>query len=1155
MKNKKLLLITIILFMISTIVYASLLTNLTMSTETTIRALADIRVTNISYDSSNSSGGTLSYESTFTKNTIISGFTLPNTSSNMSYIVTITNNGEMDQAIYNLTNESNNNGLYATITYTDENNITYTNVPINEALPIIVPLKSRKTIIVTYQTTTPGTINVVSTFDFRKVYYIDYVTRSTSTIERTIKYHNINTTITDQIPIKQGYPFAGWTDEQSGEVVKFNPGDLYTLNEDKTLYALYTKDAYVITFDVDNGEENQTKEIKVGDSVGTLPTVTKDGYHFEGWFTSKTGGTQITISTVPTKDTTYYAHYTAYTMTINYYAGGASKDGNITLSNQKLTTDTYNYDGTDLSSNGLKNYDSASGTWNLVKEGYHADKYWHLNNATSNTKVHEDTKYNKIQDLAESIGKLNQFKTSNIEINIYAGWIANEYNIIFDKNSTYATGIMSNQPMIYGQTDTLNSNLFEKEGCTFVGWNTKADGSGTAYLDEESVSNLVTSGNITLYAQWINGNYTVTFDGNGGTGTMLNQTIEMSELTALKSNEFTNTGYTFVGWNTKKDGSGISYLDEQEVLNLTSINETITLYAQWTANGVALIGNTIYNSLQTAVDAVSTTSETPTTIILLKNISEYVEIESGQNIIFNFQNFILSNDGTKNILYNQGNITITNGTLRSNTSQGAINNYGKLVMTGGKIETTNASTRQAIYNAGGDVEISGTVYLSSMSNSRATLQNVRYNNKEGTITIKSGTIISTNYSAIQLDAGSLIIGTDDSELSIDSPHIKGFNNGILSNTKEYYFYDGSIEGKNSFSNQTKVKTNDNYSMETVQYTEGSVTYKKTYLTKKAVITLDPNEGTIDTPQILVKVGEMIGELPKPTRENYTFDGWYNEDEEEITELFIVEGDMILYAHWIRSEDYYVASIGEIQYHSIQAAINAVPANTETTIKLIRNTKEVVNIPSNKNIILDGQNYVLSNLNNSAIITNNGKLKIINGTIISTSINAAVINNLGELSITGGRISATGLRQAIYNDGGQLEISGTAYLSSTTSERATIQNRKNETSNIAGTTLITGGTIVSTNFAAVFNDEGLLTIGIEDGNVDITTPILQGATNAVSINSEKTTEFNLYDGILKGIDDPISGTVNDKEDNYEFVTDITVVIDNVQYNVTYLVLEE
>lgn len=71
--------------------------------------------------------------------------------------------------------------------------------------------------------------------------------------------------------------------------------------------------------------------------------------------------------------------------------------------------------------------------------------------------------------------------------------------------------------------------------------------------------------------------FTVTFDANGGTGTMDAQTA--GEPTALTLNTFTRMGYTFDGWNTAADGSGTPYADGAEY----SFAADITLYAQWAA--------------------------------------------------------------------------------------------------------------------------------------------------------------------------------------------------------------------------------------------------------------------------------------------------------------------------------------------------------------------------------------------------------------------------------------------------------------------------------------------------------------------------------------------------------------------------------------------
>ena len=83
-------------------------------------------------------------------------------------------------------------------------------------------------------------------------------------------------------------------------------------------------------------------------------------------------------------------------------------------------------------------------------------------------------------------------------------------------------------------------------------------------------------------------NNTVSFDANGGTGSMSSMTFGKGESKNLTANKFTRTGYIFKGWNTKSDGTGTSYSDKQSI----TPTENLTLYAQWeeskgtgTANG------------------------------------------------------------------------------------------------------------------------------------------------------------------------------------------------------------------------------------------------------------------------------------------------------------------------------------------------------------------------------------------------------------------------------------------------------------------------------------------------------------------------------------------------------------------------------------------
>lgn len=556
----------------------------------------------------------------------------------------------------------------------------------------------------------------------------------------------------------------------------------------------------------------------------------------------------------------------------------------------------------------------------------------------------------------------------------------------------------------------------------------------------------------------------------------------------------------------------------------------------------ARIGNHYYDTLQEAVDDVTSSDET--TIVLLRDAKEAITVESGQNIIFDFQNYTLSNKGNTNVIINKGNIKLMNGKISSSaSSQGCINNEsgGVITMTGGIIEVTGG--RQAIYNNGGTVTISGTAYLSATTATRGTVQN---NTSTSVLNILGGTIVSTGCYAID-NRGKMIIGTEGSGVSNTSPVIQGVTYGITSSTT-YSLFDGVVKGKTAAFNNTAriVDWEDGYGFFNGTEVINGSTYKISYLAELVTVTFYPQEGTVSEPTRIVVKGGTIGTLPVPTRSEYIFEGWWTEPTggEEILATDVINSSIDVYAHWIHQSEIVVARIGDTGYNSLSAAISAAPANTQTTIILERNTREAINVGSAKNIVLDLQNYTISNSGNNAVFENNGIITITNGTITSSADTSAINNNAtGTLIITGGTISAIGSRQAIYNVGGIVEISGGYLISSTSGQptnsslaRATIQNLTN------GTLTITGGTIIGTKQQAISN-EGSLTLGIDDGNIDSTSPIIMGETIAI----DNVGTFGFYDGIAKGINNPpISGTITTQDSNAQKIED-TEVINGKTYN--------
>ena len=156
--------------------------------------------------------------------------------------------------------------------------------------------------------------------------------------------------------------------------------------------------------------------------------------------------------------------------------------------------------------------------------------------------------------------------------------IVTEYTVSYDANG--GTGSMKAVTVKENETITIAENAFTRSMFKFTGWNTKADGTGTSYADKASIK--VTQ-SITLYAQWEK-YYTITFDANGGTGSMSEMTCVYGQNITLTENKFTRAGYYFRVWNTKSDGTGTSYNNKASI----TPTQSITLYAQWkVSTGIA----------------------------------------------------------------------------------------------------------------------------------------------------------------------------------------------------------------------------------------------------------------------------------------------------------------------------------------------------------------------------------------------------------------------------------------------------------------------------------------------------------------------------------------------------------------------------------------
>ena len=161
-----------------------------------------------------------------------------------------------------------------------------------------------------------------------------------------------------------------------------------------------------ITYDenyIANGEtesKKQTVEKIYNTELGTLSTPTRTGYTFVGWFTEKSGGTQISGTTkTPVSDTTYYAHWTANQLnfanqTITKTFSTNAQTANITAASNGTGSYTYTEKTETNASGTATNYISINGTTINIAANTPAGTYTYVITATDNgSKVTKDATY------------------------------------------------------------------------------------------------------------------------------------------------------------------------------------------------------------------------------------------------------------------------------------------------------------------------------------------------------------------------------------------------------------------------------------------------------------------------------------------------------------------------------------------------------------------------------------------------------------------------------------------------------------------------------------------------------------------------------------------------------------------------------------------
>ena len=427
---------------------------------------------------------------------------------------------------------------------------------------------------------------------------------------------------------RTGYTFLGWYTASSGGT---KISSTTKITSTVTYYAQWSINSYTLTYDVNGGNAVSpvSKSVQYGSAYGTLPTPTRAStaqysYTFAGWYTAATGGTQVTANTtMGAGNTTIYAHWTAttrsYTVSYQTTYGTLNKTsqsvaynskGSCTLTMPDNTAEfTYTFVGWYTAANGggtkvgselTLETPEIKGTVTYYAYVTRSTKsYTHTFNANGGGTVSPATitkAYNTALGTLPTVSRtgytfVGWFDTSAASGGTqattttkvtgtktwYARWSINSYTFTFDKNggnTPSSTTITKEYNTAVGTLPTCTRNADNTYTYAFAGWfDTSASSGGTQLTTTTKVTS-----NKTWYARWTSTykNYTVTWDGNGGTPSKSSSSFHYNDALGTLPTA-TRTGYTFKGWSTSKTGT-------VNVSTTTKVTANVTYYAVWTIN-------------------------------------------------------------------------------------------------------------------------------------------------------------------------------------------------------------------------------------------------------------------------------------------------------------------------------------------------------------------------------------------------------------------------------------------------------------------------------------------------------------------------------------------------------------------------------------------
>ena len=375
-------------------------------------------------------------------------------------------------------------------------------------------------------------------------------------------------------PSRPDWTFLGWARSSTASTPEFTTarGTFQMGSGDVTLYAVWQKiQCFTVTYDANAGGELVTALPGAGSKTAGVdytvsPTVpARSGYTFLGWSRTADGTVEFAPGAPYTEDAdlTLYAVWERITYTVSIDDGGVADVALTTNPNQNRFPGgtTVDFTVTALDPNVL-------GSLTVAVNG-------------------------AVMQMTEASGVLTGSFVLERDSVIAVRSGATTYTVAYDANGGDTPAQSETAAYVTGTTLVLHDGAgFTKNGYHISGWNTASDGNGDAYALAQVLTSDLTAVP-TLYAVWeadpdARGySYTVSYDPNGGTGTVKTQTLYQNELTtpllgSADVSDFAKDGYTLIGWTTVPGGAVVSYaLGSTLQAPLASAGQTVTLYAVW----------------------------------------------------------------------------------------------------------------------------------------------------------------------------------------------------------------------------------------------------------------------------------------------------------------------------------------------------------------------------------------------------------------------------------------------------------------------------------------------------------------------------------------------------------------------------------------------